>query len=124
MIETTILQSTPLNDGKTCFNTLSRELLRMQLLYQLQKQMPSAVLSNPKYALAFVDHALNIGDINSVDSTEESQESLRFLKREASRQYEQDEELLRTAVEFLLSCFEGRVIIYVMVPYSRVSANP
>jgi hypothetical protein len=96
----------------------------MQLLYQLQKQMPSAVLSSPKHALAFVDHALNRGDINPVDSTEESQESLRFLKREASRQYEENEELLRTAVEFLLSCLEGRVIIYVMVPYSRVSANP
>jgi hypothetical protein len=124
MIEMTILQSTHLNDGKAFPNTSFRELLRMQLLYQLQKQMPSAVLSSPNHALAFVDHVLNIGDTNPVDSANESQGSLRFLKREASRQYEQDEELLQTAVEFLLSCLEGRVIIYAMVPYSPVSANP
>jgi hypothetical protein len=109
---------------KACSNILFRELLRMQLLYQLQKQMPSAVLSNPKNALAFVDHALNIRDINPVDTIEESRESLRFLKREESGQYEQDEELVRTAVEYLLSCLEGRVLISVTVPYLRVSANP
>jgi hypothetical protein len=87
-----------------------RELLRMQLLYQMQQQLPSSILSNPSHALAFVDHVISTSTAPKVLS-QVSESSLRFVKSEEEDEADsQTGDILRTAVDFLLSSLEGEVI--------------
>jgi hypothetical protein len=73
----------------------------------MQKQLPSSVLTDPAQALAFVDHAFtSTTKISRTRSSQEGLDSLRFVKEEES-QDENNDEILRTAVDFLLSSLEG-----------------
>lgn len=73
----------------------------------MQKQLSSSVLTDPTHALAFVDNALASSTAASQD-THGSQDRLRFVNREEDRD-ENNEDLLRTAIDFLLSSLEGMV---------------
>lgn len=79
----------------------------MQLLYQMQKQLPSSVLTDPTQALAFVDHAFtSTTKVSRARNSQEGLDRLRFLDQEGSHD-EDNDEILRTAVDFLLSALEG-----------------
>ncbi|PVF99985.1 hypothetical protein CPB86DRAFT_702088 [Serendipita vermifera] len=85
----------------------TRKLLRMQIIYQLQKQLPSSILSNPEHAIAFVDHALTSTQQKSTSiSSETPLASLRFINPEEGEDTSEDD-TLRTAVDFLLSILEA-----------------
>ena len=82
----------------------------MQLLYQMQQQLPSSILSNPSHALAFVDHVISTSTTpKALSQVPES--SLRFMKSEEEEADSQTGDILRTAVDFFLSSLEGEVIL-------------
>jgi hypothetical protein len=82
----------------------------MQLLYQMQQQLPSSILSNPSHALAFVDHVISTSTAPKAPS-QVSESSLRFVKGEEDDEADsQTGDILRTAVDFLLSSLEGERI--------------
>ncbi|CAG7848566.1 SubName: Full=Uncharacterized protein {ECO:0000313/EMBL:CCA66523.1} [Serendipita indica DSM 11827] len=56
----------------------TRKLLRMQILYQLQKRMPSSLFGDPTQALAFVDHAIALSR-RKTESEDNHQEPLRIV---------------------------------------------
>lgn len=89
----------------------------MQLLYQMQQQLPSSILSNPSHALAFVDHVINAAQKTSHLSLESS---LRFVKsEEGDGAGSQTGDILRTAVDFLLSSLEGAVMPFLCDPLAH-----
>lgn len=89
-------------------DAFARELLRMQLLYQMQQQLPSSILSNPSHALAFVDHV--IGTATQEAPSQAAESPLRFVKSEGEAD-SQAGDILRTAVDFLLTSLEGEGFI-------------
>ena len=81
----------------------------MQLLYQMQQQLPSSILSNPSHALAFVDHAISTA-ITRRDLAESSNSPMLIVKNDGGDEDDsQTGDILRTAVDFLLSCLEGEL---------------
>lgn len=81
----------------------TRKLLRMQILYQLQKRMPSSLFGDPTQALAFVDHAIALSR-RKTESEDNHQEPLRIV----SDANEEDEgQILHTAIEYLLASLEA-----------------
>jgi hypothetical protein len=83
----------------------------MQIIYQLQNQLPSSILSNPEHAIAFVDHALTSIRTKSTSSSSETPlNSLRFINQEEGEDTGEDD-TLRTTVDFFLSILEGQSII-------------
>ncbi|KAG8819060.1 hypothetical protein FRC18_012206 [Serendipita sp. 400] len=92
----------------------TQKLLRMQLMYQLQKRLPSSILSNPGHALAFVDHVLTTTTSTTTKRKPPSSlvnpvESLRFIRDDKDMEEQEDQvaDILRTAVDFLLSSLEA-----------------
>ncbi|KAG8857705.1 hypothetical protein FRB91_011020, partial [Serendipita sp. 411] len=92
----------------------TQKLLRMQLMYQLQKRLPSSILSNPEHALAFVDHVLTTTTSTTTKRKPPSSlvnpvESLRFISDDKDMEEQEDQvaDILRTAVDFLLSSLEA-----------------
>ncbi|KAG9022398.1 hypothetical protein FS842_006187 [Serendipita sp. 407] len=86
----------------------------MQLMYQLQKRLPSSILSNPGHALAFVDHVLTTTTSTTTKRKPPSSlvnpvESLRFISDDKDMEEQEDQvaDILRTAVDFLLSSLEA-----------------
>ncbi|KIM25905.1 hypothetical protein M408DRAFT_25799 [Serendipita vermifera MAFF 305830] len=84
----------------------TRELLRMQLLYQMQQKLSSSILSNPSHALAFVDHAITTATAQK-QSLQPSKSPLLVVANEGDEEDAQAGDILRTAVDFLLSSLEA-----------------
>jgi len=80
----------------------------MQLLYQMQQQLPSSILSNPSHALAFVDHVITTASARKTP-LQPSKPSLLFVKGDEEEEDSQAGDILRTAVDFLLSSLEGEL---------------
>ncbi len=78
----------------------------MQILYQLQKQMPSSLFGDPAQALAFVNHAITLSRRTS-GPEDDRQAPLRIVSNADEEDNEQVTETLHTAIEYLLASLEG-----------------